>query len=280
METARILIGLIVAVLLPDSLPVVRRSFLFRTVMAGLYGIWVMTPLLSIWVTTLLCLLAIFWSCSLRVWEKAVDGNQGGNGKPAGRSTDRLFGIRIYLTRILQRGRQEAAITLRWARLHSKSPHRRSVGSALTLSVTTAILLGAFSFDGPPRDVLAILTGNRAVVVVSGFLAATFVSHEVVARIYAQFDRKAPRLRTEIFSFSEAYGYIGWFERALVFAFVASGQAAAAALAIAAKSLARHPEIEKDREFGERFIIGTFVSVLFGVLWAVIVRLALGLKPM
>ncbi|WP_147339691.1 hypothetical protein [Actinomadura spongiicola] len=269
------LIGLWVAVLLPDSLPQVRRSFLFRVVFAGLYSVWVLAPSLAWWKVVALTLLAMFWCCALRVWEKIVDGNSQ-NAAP-----DRLFGIRIYLVRMVTRTRRELGFAVSWMRRQGSSPHRRSVASALILAALTLLLLEiSIDFELTPGSVLSKINNRSLIIVLSGFLAATFVSHEIVARIYARFDTGAPRTRSEILAFSETYAYIGWFERALVFAFVAGGQAAAAALVIAAKSLARHPEIEKERKFGERFIIGTFLSVLFGVLWAVIVRVALDLKPM
>lgn len=281
METARVLIGLSVAVLLPDSLPLFRRSFLFRCALAGAYSAWVLAPVLVLWKVVLLALLAMFWCCSLRVWEKIISENSSNAGRAPAAPAGRVFGIRIYLSRITKRARRESGLFLIWARTHAHSPHRRSVASVLALGMLTIILLDvSIGFDMTPGNLTRAVNGDRFVIIVSGFLAATFVSHEIVARIYARFDTTAPHSRADIFSFTETYAYIGWFERALVFAFVAGGQAAAAALVIAAKSLARHPEIEKDRKFGERFIIGTFLSVLFGVLWAVIVRLALGLKPM
>jgi hypothetical protein len=276
METARILIGLWVAVLFPDSLPQVRRSFLFRAVSSGLYSVWVLAPLLAWWKVLCLTLLAMFWCCALRVWEKIVNEKSPNTAPPP-----RVFGIRIYLTRMAERGRREFAFATGWLGRMKNSPHRRSVASALVLGILTFVLLeSSIDFDLTPGSVLSAISDQDYIIVFSGFLGATFVSHEIVARIYARFDSSAPRSRSEIFAFSETYAYIGWFERALVFAFVAGGQAAAAALVIAAKSLARHPEIEKERKFGERFIIGTFLSVLFGVLWAVIVRVALDLRPM
>ncbi|TMQ84369.1 hypothetical protein ETD83_40890 [Actinomadura soli] len=135
-----------------------------------------------------------------------------------------------------------------------------------------------------PQRLSNILTeaakNNSLAIVTSGALASIFVSHEVVARIYSIFDESAPKVRSKIFAFDANYAYIGWFERGLVFTFVVSGQAAAAALAITAKSFARHKQFDEDPKFGERFIIGTFVSVFFAVIWAVLVRMALNLKPM
>jgi len=73
---------------------------------------------------------------------------------------------------------------------------------------------------------------------------------------------------------------MGWFERALVFIFVVSGQVGGAALAVTAKSLARYPALERNEINGEYFLIGTFTSVLVAILGAVITRIALGFSPL
>jgi hypothetical protein len=55
--------------------------------------------------------------------------------------------------------------------------------------------------------------------------------------------------------------YIGWLERALVFAFVVAGEPAAAALALTAKSVARFPAFAEDKEpLAEYVLIGTLLS--------------------
>jgi hypothetical protein len=75
--------------------------------------------------------------------------------------------------------------------------------------------------------------------------------------------------------------YIGWTERALVFIFVAGGQADAAALAIAVKSLARLPNVgDHAKGFTEYFLLGTLASLLAAVAVAVLVRIALGQPPL
>lgn len=57
--------------------------------------------------------------------------------------------------------------------------------------------------------------------------------------------------------------YIGWLERALVVTFVVAGYPEGIGLLLAAKSLARYPEIKDDKKahFAEYFLIGTLTSV-------------------
>lgn len=276
METARILMGLIVAVFLADSLPVVRRSFIFRIATTLLFGSWAVIPVLVPWKAVLVLSVATFWSCSLRVWEK--HSSQGVQSQAPMR---RPFGLRSYSMRIIRRIGFEAKAALRRCKRWVKSPQRRSLLSGVSLALVSAVVvylaIGPSKFS---RLIHGAVESDKLTIVVLGLLSATFVSHEAVARLYALVDKDAPNTRTEIFAFNENYAFIGWLERALVFAFIASGQAAAAALAITAKSLARHQKLENERKFDERFIIGTVVSVLFAILWAVLVRVSLGLKPM
>ena len=56
--------------------------------------------------------------------------------------------------------------------------------------------------------------------------------------------------------------YIGWFERAVLFAFVIGGAPEAAAIALAAKSFARFPTFREHQEgFAEYFLIGSLASI-------------------
>jgi hypothetical protein len=118
-----------------------------------------------------------------------------------------------------------------------------------------------------------LLLDDRVAIVLTGLIAAIFVSHEPVTYISAAFMRSEGKV--DVFGMC-----IGWFERAFVFAFIASGQADAAALALAAKSIARYPKMGDDHEFARYFLVGTFSSVFVAILCAVVTRVALGDKPM
>jgi hypothetical protein len=67
--------------------------------------------------------------------------------------------------------------------------------------------------------------------------------------------------------------WIGWFERLAVYASILAGFSGGIAVVLAVKGLARYPELKATTGgAAERFIIGTFTSVLFaaacaGVAW-------------
>lgn len=62
--------------------------------------------------------------------------------------------------------------------------------------------------------------------------------------------------------------YIGWLERSLVVTFIVAGYPDGIGLLLAAKALARYPEIkgDKDLHFAEYFLIGTLTSVSIALL--------------
>ena len=71
--------------------------------------------------------------------------------------------------------------------------------------------------------------------------------------------------------------WIGALERAAVFASLAVGQPGGVAVVLALKGLGRYPELRNQENTGtaERFIIGTFTSVLWAAACAGVLRLAL-----
>ncbi|QGF24645.1 hypothetical protein [Raineyella fluvialis] len=67
--------------------------------------------------------------------------------------------------------------------------------------------------------------------------------------------------------------WIGRLERLAVFATLAAGYPNGLAVAVAVKALARYPELRSTTgAAAERFIIGTFVSVLWAAGWAGLAR--------
>jgi hypothetical protein len=62
--------------------------------------------------------------------------------------------------------------------------------------------------------------------------------------------------------------YIGWLERSLVLTFIVAGYPDGVGLLLAAKALARYPEIKSDVKghFAEYFLIGTLTSVTVALL--------------
>lgn len=58
---------------------------------------------------------------------------------------------------------------------------------------------------------------------------------------------------------------IGTLERIIIVVFMSIGQYSAIGLVLTAKSIARYSRISKDREFGEYYLLGTLISLLFPV---------------
>ena len=72
--------------------------------------------------------------------------------------------------------------------------------------------------------------------------------------------------------------WIGGLERLAVFASIAAGYPNGVAVSVAVKALARYPELKSTTSAAaERFIIGTFVSVLWACGWAGLARWVLTL---
>lgn len=126
-----------------------------------------------------------------------------------------------------------------------------------------------------------ILTSDRAALVASGLLAAVFCGNDLVLLLVKTFIGLPEKDKTAPLEQALTSEYIGWLERAIVFAFIVGGQPSAAALAITAKSLARIPDPKAhEKNFIEYFLIGTLSSLLVALSIAVTVRIALGLPAL
>ena len=80
--------------------------------------------------------------------------------------------------------------------------------------------------------------------------------------------------------FIESGPHVGWIERFILFAFLTSGNPAAAALVVTAKSLARFPEIRQaEKLVGDYYLVGTLTSVAAAVFVSGATRMALGMPP-
>jgi len=165
------------------------------------------------------------------------------------------------------------------------SPNTPRIRDGLTLilpaavvTATCLLLVGSADFWEALKQAIE---SNGAIVVASGALAAIFLGGAIVAWVLSPFATAlAEQGETDRASSLEHAGtLIGWFERALFFAFIVGGQPQAAAVALAAKSFARFPSLSEHREgFAEYFLIGTLASLVVALAAAVAVRAALGLS--
>lgn len=113
------------------------------------------------------------------------------------------------------------------------------------------------------------------IVVVSGAAITIFAGGALIARLLRPF-AAGLEPRSETPTLTHAGLYIGWLERALLYAFVLLGTPSAAAAVVAVKSVARFPSFQQER-FAEYYLIGTLSSVLVATLVAVGVQALLGL---
>jgi hypothetical protein len=64
--------------------------------------------------------------------------------------------------------------------------------------------------------------------------------------------------------------YIGWLERSLVLTAMILRSPATVGLVLAAKSIARFPELGKSERFAEYFLIGTLLSLLAAIFGGIV----------
>ncbi|NDZ87725.1 hypothetical protein G3I23_19530 [Streptomyces sp. SID10115] len=123
-------------------------------------------------------------------------------------------------------------------------------------------------------DEIAVFLSAALVSVFGGGALARSVTGPVRREILALPDSPERRAAVEFMSAGRA---IGLLERGLLFAFLAAGQPEAAALVLAAKSLARVPTSEHGKHASEYFLIGTLASVIASLGMSMAARSAVGL---
>jgi uncharacterized membrane protein len=156
----------------------------------------------------------------------------------------------------------------------------------LTPALVAGVLLGVVAaavtdFGATCHAVRTVVENDQVTLAVAGFTACVFIGGAFVAWVLAPFTTvlndsdDAPGLH----SLANAGRYIGWFERAILFAFVLGGEPQAAALALAAKSFARFPTLRQHHEgFAEYFLIGSLGSLAIALGAAFATRAAIGVS--
>ncbi|WP_147315438.1 hypothetical protein [Asanoa ferruginea] len=154
-----------------------------------------------------------------------------------------------------------------------------------TALVVVPIVVAWLAFYGASsgKAVTRLIQSDEIGIVISGLLLAVFVGNEVVALFVRRYLPLLGQAQGGVNRIVPLGIYVGWVERAVVFAFVAGGQSDAAALAIAAKALVRLPQVQDEQKgsiLGQYIIMGTLSSTLISVIAAVAVRLAIGLPAL
>jgi hypothetical protein len=160
---------------------------------------------------------------------------------------------------------------------------RLSIYSPIIAAVLLGLVATALAdLDGAWDALSEVVNSDRVAVAGIGLIATVFLGGSVVARLLKPFtDALEETEATEkVRGLAYAGRYIGWFERAVLFAFVIGGEPEAAAIALAAKSFARFPSFsEHHRGFAEYFLIGSLASLTIAVAAAAATRAALGIGP-
>ncbi|MBM9504565.1 hypothetical protein [Actinacidiphila acididurans] len=132
-----------------------------------------------------------------------------------------------------------------------------------------------------------LIANDRPTITASGALIAILGSQYIIGRILRpqikEINEKISRgeIDRKVGDFVRVGSHVGWIERSLLFAFLVSGNPDAAALVVAAKSLARLPGVSDGGKLvGDYYLIGTLTSVVATLLVAATTRLALGLSPL
>lgn len=143
----------------------------------------------------------------------------------------------------------------------------------IVASFAIAVLATVLTDEGLAVRTLTGLADDRDLVVVTaGGLFCVFVGGAVIRCVMHPFAAKvnaAPR------GMENAGRYIGWLERSLLYVLILVGSPEAAAIVIAAKSIARFPSFARE-DFAEYYLIGSLLSLLVALACGLAVRAGLG----
>jgi hypothetical protein len=149
----------------------------------------------------------------------------------------------------------------------------------LVLAVAAAAIAAVAVDPDATWDAIESVINSRDVVVVTGgALVAVFLAGAIIGRLLHPF-AELVRGTEDTTGMESAGRYIGWLERALLYGLVVLGSPDAAALVVAAKSIARFPSFSEEK-FAEYYLIGTLLSLLIAAAVGFGVRAAIGLDAL
>jgi hypothetical protein len=157
-------------------------------------------------------------------------------------------------------------------------PSMKHLRMAAAQALLAAFAAAAIADQTAARHAAARISDTpNVVIVIAGLLAVVFLGGALIGQLLHPF---AMRLGGDSVSGIENAGrMIGWLERTLLYGLVIAGAPDAAAIVIAAKSVARFPSFA-EAKFAEYYLIGTLLSFLTAAAVGVAVRAALGLHPL
>jgi hypothetical protein len=144
----------------------------------------------------------------------------------------------------------------------------------IAAAVAVAALAVAVTDVSSAGDALSDVAESRDVAIaVAGWLGCVLLGGAVIGRVMHPF---AARVSEATPGMEDAGRYIGWLERSLLYGLILLGSADAAALVVAAKSVARFPSFSSEK-FAEYYLIGSLLSLLIAAGCGIAVRAAIGL---
>jgi hypothetical protein len=251
LEIARLLLGVLVATALPASVPFLRKRRFAALLFSSAFCWYAVLPVLDDWAASFV------WVATIAVSQVYTHLRR----RSAGEASRYTFQLLV----------RELGWTIKPAAV---------AGLAL---LPIAIAWIAFHGSQSVHALADSVGQDRVAVTVSGLLLAIFVSNDLAYLAIRPYLSRLRNTNGTHGSIVPSGIYVGWVERAVIFSFVAGGQADAAALAVAAKALIRLPEVQEQDKgsiMGEYIIVGTLASVLASIAAAVFVRLALGLSAL
>ena len=145
-------------------------------------------------------------------------------------------------------------------------------------AAATAIAAVAIDADAAWQAVEDVGNSRDVVVVTGGAVTAVFLAGAAIGRVLHPFAQLV-RGTEDTPGMESAGRYIGWLERALLYGLIVLGSPDAAAVVVAAKSIARFPSFSKE-QFAEYYLIGTLLSLLIAAAVGCGVRAAIGLDAL
>lgn len=152
------------------------------------------------------------------------------------------------------------------------------IGRRASPPVSVVLLAAAAAAAVVPDEITTGGHRGLAVLVVLTGLLAVFGGGPVTARVFAIVDgasHPADHALADAGSVLRGGAWIGSLERAAIFACLVAGLPEGIAIVVGLKGLGRYPELRNQEVAGaaERFIIGTFTSVLWAAACAGVVLL-------
>jgi hypothetical protein len=187
-----------------------------------------------------------------------------------------LFAATAVPLALWSRDKEARAMDLPWETRLAEGPPALAF---LFLGLVAAALI---DFNRSWDALTEVVNSDRVALAGTGLIAAVFIGGSIVAWILKPFTLTlgiaSPSQGPDL---AHSGRYIGWFERAVLFALLVGGQPEAAVIAFAAKSFAaRFPNLDEHQPgLPEYFLIGSLASLTIAVSVAAATRAALGIGP-